>query len=1212
MNSANKNVTAGYVVPPPDPILTVMSFNPGSGVSVTVSPNDKNGFGSGVTQFTRTYNPNATVTLTAPTTSGGNDFYGWTGCDVTSGTTCTVTMNSATKNVSAIYSLAFRGSNWVNLGPAPIVGSSQNFTGRVTVIAVDPGNLNRWLIGAAQGGVWQTLDAGSTWAPLTDSQASLAMGAIAFTPSNPSIIYAGTGEPNRSTSFAGAGLLKSTNGGNSWTLLGSVIFAQTSFSDIKVNPTNPEVVLVGTTIGRAGRNLSSPPSPPARGIFKSTDGGLTWSRKLGEEASALEANPSDFTKQYAAIGNFFGGASNGVYRSTDEGETWTLISGPWSAMTGGVGRVALAISPSNPNTLYVSIQDALDGMGNDLRLLGLFRTDNAWDPAPTWSRIPTGATDDGSGTFGYCGWDTLSNRAKPFCEYSHKILVDPTNASTLYAAGVNLWKCTSCTSTKAVWTDINGFGSGTGLHGDQHTLARAGSRLIAGNDGGVWSSTNAGGTWTNHNTNLAITQFQYGALHPTDANFVLGGSWDNGMVKWTGTNTWSLILDGDTAAIAISLAKPETDWAVAYQLARKLTIARTLDGGASFTAADSGIDYTGTFSFATRFEKCPANDNVFIAGTGKLWRSNNFFKAGTPVWSDNNSGLFNSGILTLAFAPSDPTCNTYVFGTNGGDLRLTTNGGATWADIDSSNGVPNRSVTGLAFDPTNANVLYVTLSSFDEVTPGQPGHVFKSTNVLSTSPTWSNVSPPVNIPHNTIVVDPSDANIVCTGTDLGVWGSRDGGSSWTHMGPEVGMPNVAVFDLKIHAATGKVFAFTFGRGAFVFTPLPSVTISDVTATEGNSGTTPFDFTVKLSRTSSQSVTVTYSTADGTATAGSDYVAASGTITFNPGETTKRITVQVNGNTVYEPNETFFVNLTSASNATITDGQGLGTTIDDDTIVLVSCTSESLQGAIDSAVAGQTVAVTGNCNENILIRNEKQRITIDGAGGGIGTRATVNGSGASPTFNVRGKGILIQNFTITGGSNGVRVNRGSNAVLNNNVIQNSEGDGVLIDELAFSVVTNNVIQGHVGAGVVVGENSTARIGFNADSDTIANPNTIQSNAEGGVIVSNGSSARVIGNNIVNNTGDGILVVRDSFADIANNALSGNGGDGIEVAENSVVQLGEDTGTSIYETPNITSNPNTGFGIKCSEGGIADGRTGTLTGSAGAKSFVGGGCIDSLIP
>jgi hypothetical protein len=127
--------------------------------------------------------------------------------------------------------------------------------------------------------------------------------------------------------------------------------------------------------------------------------------------------------------------------------------------------------------------------------------------------------------------------------------------------------------------------------------------------------------------------------------------------------------------------------------------------------------------------------------------------------------------------------------------------------------VPNRYVTDLAFNPTNANILYVTLSGFDQGTPAQPGHCFATTNAMTHSPNWSNISPPVNLPHNCLALDPANPNLLFAGTDLGVWRSTNNGANWTHMGPEMGLPNVSVYDLKI-ATTGRCIAFTHGRGAF--------------------------------------------------------------------------------------------------------------------------------------------------------------------------------------------------------------------------------------------------------------------------------------------------------------------------------------------------------------------------------------------------------------
>ena len=270
---------------------------------------------------------------------------------------------------------------------------------------------------------------------------------------------------------------------------------------------------------------------------------------------------------------------------------------------------------------------------------------------------------------------------------------------------------------------------------------------------------------------------------------------------------------------------------------------------------------------------------------------------------------------------------------------------------------------------------------------------------------------------------------------------------------------------------------------------------------------------------------------------------------------------------------------------------------------VICPGDSLQAVIDDALPGDLIQVSGICHENLLVRNEKQRVVLDG-----GATATISGVDATqPALNIRGKGITVQGFTISGG---VLVNRGSNAVINNNDIHNTGGNGVSVDELAFSILTNNTIHNNPGAGILVNEKSTARIGFNNDTDTVASANTIQNNGLG-IIVSNSSSARIIGNDISSNSGDGIDILRDSEADIASNTINGNGGDGIEASENSFVQLGEDTGSSIYQMPNTTTVTNTGFGIKCTTGGVADGRQGTLTGAGGARTFD-SSCVNDLLP
>lgn len=849
------------------------------------------------------------------------------------------------------FSGAAQGKQWVNIGPAPIQSSGGHdffgqgpVTGRVADVAVDPRDSNHWLIGAAFGGVWETKDAGITWVPRTDDQETLAMGAIAFTPSDPKTVYAGTGE---AVWFVGAGLLKSMDGGMTWEMLTDK-FAGTSFSDIKVNPIDPNNLIVATTWANSLCSMCGRPSSgPESGIYTSDDGGNCWSLRLKGSATDLEVDPNDFNRQYSGLGNMFGHADNGVYRSTKGGSEWTLIDGQstWGQKIGGVGRVELALAPSNPDIVYVIIQDAKDNNGNDNGILGLWWTKNAWADKPTWEEIP------------------LPNNNSPFSfgeqtYYDLEIIVDPENADVLYAGGV--WLCRWTRGASPAWMGIQG-----GIHVDHHTMAWAGNKLIVGNDGGIYSTTDGGDTWANHNTNLSITQFYYGSVHPTDPNFAIGGSQDNGSEIRTNTDAWKRIYSGDGADNAISSNNPDRHWAISSQ---NLNIVKTIDGGKTYSSpmkdtsmytvlvdsqgdnltisntfpedyfwdeslevgdpayvdtdhvyrvirseetflglhvlrtANANADKTiignrfttfevnqpvtvyvahdsniqskpqwldawtktsiffnigfadgadtrfmflyeknfpkgrvvlggnGGFSgidrrnapFIARFAKCPANDDIFIAGTNKIWRTENFFSSTHPSWLPNSDEMYYwqqsqidtdswtltpGSIAALTFAPSDPNCLTYVFGEpHTGQIHRTTNGGNSWVQIDPET-IP-CCIEELAFHPDDPNILYVAAAPFPN------GVVLKTTNALDPQPTWFDVTPPeATTGPSSLLVDPLHPSNVYVGTFTGVWHSSNGGETWTYMGPETGMPHVPVYDLEANTL-GDIFAFTYGRGAF--------------------------------------------------------------------------------------------------------------------------------------------------------------------------------------------------------------------------------------------------------------------------------------------------------------------------------------------------------------------------------------------------------------
>jgi len=720
---------------------------------------------------------------------------------------------------------------WVSIGPAPLAYESAGSdvasfnSGRIAAIDVDPRDPHHWLVGTGNGGVWETHDA-STWTPVTDAAPTLASGSLAFAPSNPGLIFVGTGEAvGASFAKTGVGILKSSDSGKNWTLVGRSTFERSSIRRIRVHPENPDVLLAISSRAGFGRDSQEgvPASPPF-GVHKSTDGGATWTRKLTGLATALEIDTRNFSRQYAAIGNqrvgvnilndSANGVANGVYRSTDAGETWTVIDGPWgrsdSATRSTVGRIELAMAPSNPNVIYAGIQIPPNGGGNNTGLLGLYRTDNAFADQPTWIKIPTEQTGAG----GYCGPEK--------CGYSHLLSVDPGDANRLFAGGAEqgFWRCANCAASPS-W--LNVAPNATRLHSDYHAAAWAGNELIIGNDGGIWSTSDFGASWHDHNAGLPTLLFFSGALHPSDSNFILAGLRDFRPAVRRGTD-WRILdgrdLQSGEAEVAISSSHPDTDWMMAAIWG---VIRRTMDGGKSDIAADNGIDKTGV-GFVAPVKKCPFSDNVFLTGTNRMWRTEDFFNSVSPVWSANgpphayqfpNAYAAPGTILSIVFAPTDTRCRTYAYGNRGGQIFRTDDAGATWIDLDPRRTLPARPVNSMAFESGNANVLYAAFSSFEVATPNHPGHVFKTTNALANEPSWIDVSPDADVPFNVIAIDPRSQSRLYAGSDLGLWRSDDGGGSWAKDGLETGLPNVTVYDIQVNAATNRTVVFTYGRGAYV-------------------------------------------------------------------------------------------------------------------------------------------------------------------------------------------------------------------------------------------------------------------------------------------------------------------------------------------------------------------------------------------------------------
>ena len=276
-------------------------------------------------------------------------------------------------------------------------------------------------------------------------------------------------------------------------------------------------------------------------------------------------------------------------------------------------------------------------------------------------------------------------------------------------------------------------------------------------------------------------------------------------------------------------------------------------------------------------------------------------------------------------------------------------------------------------------------------------------------------------------------------------------------------------------------------------------------------------------------------------------------------------------------------------------------------VPVDCSSGSLQAAVDKARPGDTLMVSGTCNENVRIPEQFAKITLDG-----GKAATVNGPDPNRhAIEVRGRGITVKGFTVTGGRSGVAVGWGGSALIDGNTIQNTGAHGVTVHHGSSVAIVNNVIQRNASIGIEVTENSSARIGIMGPPDRVASPNTIQNNGQEGIHVYRSSTSFIVGNQVNDNRRAGIRVDRASHAEIASNTISNNGEDGVGVGKASNVDLGSETGTGILNLPNTAAPPNGGFGTRCAGGGSVNGRLGSLTGKKGLKGFD-SSCVDGLIP
>ena len=756
---------------------------------------------------------------------------------------------------SAARAAASEAPLWNFIGPQPIIqGSifSPSATGRLTAIVVDPNANNRVLVGAANGGVWLSTDTGVNFTPIFDAEPTQAIGSIALDPTtNPSTIYVGTGEGNGSAdSYYGQGIFKSTDSGVTWAQLGAQPFANYAVGALVVDPSSapPHLFAAVSTAEsdtRGERYYKESGNNP--GLFKSTDGGVSWMRYSSStfglapnsfyETDDIAIDPTDAQRLYVA-------GAGGAFASTDGGNSWSAINFP-GLTAGSEGRAKIALSNSGTVYIMVGAPLAFSGVGA-AAFSGFYKST---DFGNTWATetVPCDGGVDGTvtGANSACGASVYAQEW-----YDQTLLVDPRDHTdnTVVFGGVLLYLSHDGGAHWAV------FDTG---HADQHALAAdltGASGFFNGNDGGLYHLDSTSRLVTSLNATLSASQIQGIGPHPTLSAKLLAGYQDNGTQLYSGGLSW-VERDGGDGGFALF---DQVDPTYAFHTYFDDNLATSTDGGMSWNSNPSNAidELISNQSDFTSFYPPLAVDpqvahRVLFGGADYIYASTD----GMFSWrvQSNNlvpGGGFGGALVDLEFAPSDHTrayavAGTIISSANASltDPVLTTSqadldSGAQWAAISPSLGNGFGVPSGIAVDPHDAGDIYLSLTGFTASTGA--GHIFRSRDFGAT---WSqadgnpqNVLPPPanalpDVPVLRLLVDRSDSsgNTVLAGSDIGVFQSTDGGNTWAVFSS--GIPAVPVFDLEQNNS-GVIFAGTHGRGAFVLatpqappSPTPSSTPS---------------------------------------------------------------------------------------------------------------------------------------------------------------------------------------------------------------------------------------------------------------------------------------------------------------------------------------------------------------------------------------------------
>jgi photosystem II stability/assembly factor-like uncharacterized protein len=666
--------------------------------------------------------------------------------------------------------------------------------------------------GSVGGGIWKTIDAGVTWIPVADGQIRTGdVGALAVSESDPNIVYAGMGEACvRGNASNGDGVYKSTDAGRTWKNVG---LQQTyHIGAVKIHPKNPDIVYVAALGHLWGPN-------PERGVYRSTDGGATWKLVLFKSNQAgavdLSLDPSNPRTIYASTWEVSrkpwrldsGGPGSGLWKSTDGGDNWTDLSHAPGMPKGVEGRIAIAVSPANPERVWAQVE-ASDG--------GLYRSDNG---GKAWTRVND------------------SNNLRQRAWYFSHIFADPKNADEVYALNVNAFRSMDGGRT---------FSQIRPPHGDNHFLwinPNDTNKMILSNDGGATVSLDGAQTWSTVD-NQPTAQFYRVALDNDYPYHAYGAQQDNTTVR-TATRgaagitdrDWYDVGGGESGWIAPDPRDSEIVYAGSYgnlitrqdhHSGQTRNINAWPDNPMGYGA--DALKYRFQWSFPIVFSPHDPTTlyigaNVLMKTTdeGQTWKNISpdltrddkakQKSSGGEITQDNTSIEYYDTIFTIA---ESPVAKGQIWvGTDDGLVQLTRDEGKTWSNV-TPKGMPDwiriNTIEPSPFDPGTA---YVAATNYqqDDFKP----YLFKTTDY---GKTWTKIVNGIPETHftRTIREDPNHRGLLFAGTEFGLYMSYDDGANWKAF--QLNLPIVPITDLGFHKREKELVVATQGRAFWIFDDLP--------------------------------------------------------------------------------------------------------------------------------------------------------------------------------------------------------------------------------------------------------------------------------------------------------------------------------------------------------------------------------------------------------